>query len=192
MAARQDGTLVSWWRYFLIFMGVSFNKIKAVHELSPADEAALENRRRALRAIAKDPVVLELLAEAGRRPPAHVNQEVWRKLGANDSFVAGFRHPRFRAAVEREPGSIDLEVSLSAPAGEKVAFTAKPRLFSHFDQNAHRFPMAGKEYTEVHLKVTFDPDSEVKAVELGVPVFNETGVAVGSLVAMVPYASLRV
>jgi hypothetical protein len=191
MMARQDGALVSWWRYFLIFMGVSFNKVKAVHELSAADEAALEERRRALRALARDPSVRDLLAAARNRPAAHVNQEVWRKLRDEDPFVAGFRNAGFAAASERELGGRGAEIYLSGPAGEKIAFTAKPRLFSHFDQNAHRFPMAGKEYTEVHLRVPFDPDSEVKAVELGVPVLADDGEALGSLVAMVPYAGLR-
>lgn len=190
MMARQDGTLVSWWRYFLIFMGVSFNKVKAVHELSAANEAALAEIRAGLRNLAQEPAVQRLLEAAAARGPGHVNQDVWKKLKPEDSFVAGFANPEFSAAVARALGGRRADIFLSGPAGEKVAFTTKPRLFSHFDQNAHRFPMAGEEYTEVHLKVTFDPDSEVRAIELGAPVRDERGAVRGSLIALVEYKAL--
>jgi len=191
MANRKDGRLVSWWRYFLIFMGVSFNKVKAVHELSAGEEAALQAERQKLRALAADPAVVGLLRAAKERAPSHVNQEVWRKLKPNDSFVRGFVRTDFAAAVERAFGPGAAGIYLSGAAGEKVAFTDKPRLFSHFDQNAHRFPLAGEEYAELHLRVPFDPDSEVRAIELGVPVRGSAGEALGSLVALVEMASLR-
>lgn len=184
--ARKDGRLVNWWRYFLIFMGVSFNKVKAVHELSKADEAYLDETERALRACAADPAVRELLARAAARPDPHVNAEVWKGLKGSDSFLREFQQPAFVEAVRRHLPAEITNAYLSSAAGGKVAFLQKPSLWSHGDKNAHRFPLTGQSYRETILFVPFDPDSQVRAVELGVPV-ELNGRAAGSLIVELPY-----
>ncbi|RZA07534.1 MAG: hypothetical protein EOP11_07410 [Proteobacteria bacterium] len=191
MNPRRDGTLVSWWRYFLIFMGVSFNKVRAVHGLSDGEELALEAIRTRLRSLANTEEVRALINEAKGAPAAHLAETVWKGLSESSDFIRGFRKAEFEMALAAASLPRATAVYLSQASGEKIAFNLKPRVWNHFDQNVHRFPMAGKEYTEIMLKVPFDPDSEIRAVELGVPVLSSEGEPLGSLVAHLDYLELR-
>lgn len=184
--ARKDGRLVNWWRYFLIFMGVSFNKVKAVHELSEADESYLTQAEAALRACAADPAVRDLLAKAASRPDPHVNAEVWKSLKAGEPFLRDYQKPAFLEAVKRHLPAQISNAYLSSATGGKIAFVVKPQLFSHGDKNAHRFPLTGQSYREILLYVPFDPDSRVKGVEIGVPV-DLNGKPAGSLIVELSY-----
>lgn len=176
-------------RYFLIFMGVSFGKKRARHEWSPREEAALASLKEGLRRLAAEPLLAEKLAAAAAQARPHLNNSLWRSLSAEDPFVRSLRDQAFAALVARHLPA-ESRCFLSDPSGAKVAFAEKTALFSHQDANAHRFALRGEEYAETHLRVPFDPDSEVHSVEIGVPV-TVAGRVAGSLIGEFSLSVIR-
>jgi len=184
---NTEGSLLRWWRYFLIFMGVSFGKVKAVHALTDQDKESVAKWQAALRRVANEPSVLLLVKS---EEFFHVNQEIWKGMDSKDSSLSRYRAPEFTSALVKAGIPLDAAVFLSGRGGGKIAFSQKPMLWSHREKNAHRFAIAGEEYVERELKVAFDPDSEIRGIEIGMPVKNGTEV-IASLIAFIPYRALH-
>lgn len=184
--SRADGWLERWFRYLLLFMGVSFGKRRARHELSPEELETVQKLLHALHEVAAAPALPPLLRRGESLPPiGH-----WRAVPADGALIKELRPPAFAALAEALlPPEID-NLYLSCRFGTKAAFLEKPALWSHIEHDAHRFPMHGLEHWRALLTVPFDPDSAIKGVEIGVPVLVD-GEPAGSLVCELRYERLK-
>ncbi len=144
-----------------------------------------------IQAWAADPVIVRAVRARNESTPEAeraMNQQTWKTLSVLDPFVRRFTKNEVGLFLKSKKDATVSEAFVSAADGAKVGFLTKPTNWIHLGKPKHDRPMKGEIWRG---PIEVDESTGVQQMQVAVPILDDEGKAIGSLVVGLDVSKLK-